>query len=165
MPSSGTPKAAEWLVLYTIHIVLVLIPKWKWSSSEDTGSSILLATNSKLIGIIKLAISHQIKHESLQKIDQTIVNYRQDLIKYWGDQIKSKPTLHFSQHLTDIIRLYGPPSIFSFWSGERVNHIMTLIKKNKNSQKADHFKFFNYFIVLIFNFIQFTAQGSLTSHF
>ena len=34
LPAAGTPKAAEWLVLYTIHVVLVLIPRWKWNSKK-----------------------------------------------------------------------------------------------------------------------------------
>ena len=135
MPAAGTPKAAEWLILYTIHIVLVLIPKWKLDSENQLRESALISTTSKLIRIINLVMSQKIDTEGMNQLDQLIVDYRKSLSTHWGLGIEPKPTLHYSHHMSELIKLYGPPSVFSCWSGERLNHILTLVKKNKNTRQ------------------------------
>ncbi|CAH7688108.1 hypothetical protein PPACK8108_LOCUS23019 [Phakopsora pachyrhizi] len=67
LASAGTPKAAEWLVLY---------------------------------------------------LDR-LKSYRINLRDYWVTDIQPKPTLHIAKHMEDIIRLFGTPSVYLAWSGER----------------------------------------------
>ena len=78
-------------------------------------------------------MSHSIPHAALQKIDVALLEYRECLLTFWGQEKKSKPTLHYALHITEIIKQFGPPSIFSTWGGERINHIMTEITKNKKT--------------------------------
>ena len=136
MPSAGSPKAAEWLILYTVHFVLVLIPYWSWSQDPDPlHAEKLLKVTSNLIGIINIVMSHTITNIQLEYLDQALVDYRVDLLENWGYHIQSKPLLHCAQHMTEVIKLYGPPSVFSTWAGERLNHVLTFIKKNQNPSK------------------------------
>jgi hypothetical protein len=135
--SAGTPKAAEWLILYTVHFVLILIPKWhEMQSMELSREKKLLKTTTLLISIINYVMSHSIPQATLQKLDTALLEYRESLLKYWGQTKNPKPTLHYAQHITEIIRRFGPPSIFSTWSGERINHMMTEITKNKNKSQS-----------------------------
>lgn len=133
MASAGSPKAAEWLALYTVFMVLSLIP-YHHNTEENSSSwkihrSICLATE-----IINLALSRVMSPDNIHQLDELLVKYRTHLQLAWPD-IKSKPNIHYAQHLSKQIRLFGPASYTSAWCGERM--IGTLVSTPKNSQKGE----------------------------
>lgn len=132
MPSAGTPKAAEWLILITVDFVLALLPAWVWDDNPTARNQTLISTTSLLISAINMVMSHKLSASQLGDIDQTLEEYCKSLQTNWGPLITPKPTLHNTQHMTEMIKLYGPPSITSCWPGERLIHLITLIQTNLN---------------------------------
>lgn len=133
--AAGTPKAAEWLNLFLVHFVLIVIPHWTKVKSEREKR--LISTTVNLINTIRFFMSHSISKDNLTEATETLKTYRQNLKDYWGIAIQPKPTLHIAQHFEDVIKRFGPPSVYSAWAGERIIHLMTKIKKNKQSSKAN----------------------------
>ena len=130
MRSAGSPKAAEWLILYTVHMVLILIPKWHSLGRNPTNSQTKkLKTVATLTSIINCVMNHKLTEDDIKYLDKELINYQTYLQEYWGREITPKPTIHIAQHITDIIVQYGPPSIYSTWAGERINGMMKDIKK------------------------------------
>ena len=134
-PQAGSPKAAEWLTLFSVHFVLVLIPKWTWQDSDSPRAQTLIKIIANLISILNISLSHSLNHDSIHMLNDLLVLHRQNLLNNWSSSITPKPTIHFAQHLPEMIKLYGPPSVFATWSGERINQLMTLMPKNKNPSK------------------------------
>ena len=46
--------------------------------------------------------------------------------------MKPKPKIHYAQHMSDMIKEFGPAFVFACWAGERLNHILTQIQTNLN---------------------------------
>lgn len=124
----GSVKAVQWLVLYTVYMVFSLIPYLSNaepnSDSQKIHTAILLATQ-----IINLSVSRVMSENDIQSLGLILKNYRQHLQTVWPN-IKSKPNLHFAQHLPDQCRRLGPPPYTAAWVGERV--IGTLVQTPKN---------------------------------
>jgi len=72
MPSAGTPKASEWLILITIHFVLVLIPLWVWDEQPSPRNKTLLYTTSRLISIMNMVMSHKLPAGNLLHLEKTL---------------------------------------------------------------------------------------------
>ncbi|EGG09196.1 uncharacterized protein MELLADRAFT_104527 [Melampsora larici-populina 98AG31] len=124
----GSVKAVQWLVLYTVYMVFSLIPYHANaepnSDSQKIHTAILLATQ-----IINISVSRVMSEEDIQSLGLLLKTYRQHLQTVWPN-IKSKPNLHFAQHLPDQCRRLGPPPYTAAWVGERL--IGTLVQTPKN---------------------------------
>ncbi|EGG04657.1 uncharacterized protein MELLADRAFT_108321 [Melampsora larici-populina 98AG31] len=124
----GSVKAVQWLVLYTVYMVFSLIPYHANaepnSDSQKIHTAILLATQ-----IINISVSRVMSEEDIQSLGLLLKTYRQHLQTVWPN-IKSKPNLHFAQHLPNQCRRLGPPPYTAAWVGERL--IGTLVQTPKN---------------------------------
>lgn len=133
MARCGTPKAAEWLTLYSIYMVVSLIPHLHNSEPNSTlaklHKAILLATQ-----IINIAFSRALKHQDLEAYSKLLLDYRTHLRVEWP-AIQSKPNIHYAQHIPEQARRYGPPSYTASWCGERTIGTLVQTPKNKHQSK------------------------------
>ena len=132
MPAAGNPKAADLLILVSVYFVLLLIPQWTWNPTQTHRIKTLNLSTKKIIQIINIVMAHSINVEDLRKLETTLVEYRKELLERWGKDIRPKPKIHYAQHMSDLVKDYGPPSIFSCWPGERFIGEITIISKNPN---------------------------------
>ena len=76
MPSAGFPKAAEWLILYTVHMVLILIPKWHSLGRNPTNAQTKkLKTVATLTSIINCVMNHKLTEDDIKYLDKELINY------------------------------------------------------------------------------------------
>lgn len=130
MARCGTPKAAEWLTLYSIYMVLSLIPYLDNSEPNSASAKIHKAICSAT-QIVNISTSRVVKEQDLQMYSHLLVDYRTHLQKSWP-AIRSKQNLHYAQHLPEQCRRYGPLPITSSWFGERTIGTLVQTPKNKN---------------------------------
>lgn len=128
MPTCGTPKAAEWLILYTVYLVFSLVPSLRGAEPQSNSHKIYHAMILE-IQIINISVSRVLSENDIEDLASLLAQYRHHLQDAWSS-IKSKPNLHYAQHLPQQCRLFGPPSYTAAWPGERV--IGNLVKRPKN---------------------------------
>ncbi|CAH7681792.1 hypothetical protein PPACK8108_LOCUS14443 [Phakopsora pachyrhizi] len=125
MASAGTPKAAEWRVLYLVYFHFIMIPHWVQINNEREKK--LIETSINLIITIKIFMAHSITEEELTTAKERLKSYRINLRDYWGT----------AQHMEDIIRLFGTPSVYLAWSGflekAKLRGIVEYVSKTLNT--------------------------------
>ncbi|MBW0476120.1 hypothetical protein O181_015835 [Austropuccinia psidii MF-1] len=72
MASEGTPKVAEWLVLFTINLPLILLPHWEWVETKTPCIAKLISAISKLKGVINTVISHTLDSSQIERLDKDL---------------------------------------------------------------------------------------------
>ncbi|EFP94098.2 uncharacterized protein PGTG_20061 [Puccinia graminis f. sp. tritici CRL 75-36-700-3] len=128
-PGNSSLKAAQWLILYSVHFALTLVPIWQLNS-ENPHREVLLASTIDLISMTNFLTSRTISTSDLDWYSQTMINYRTTLSNGWKGQPTCKPNLHMSQHYPEHIRRFGPPASTSSWAHERLNGILGKISTN-----------------------------------
>lgn len=127
MKSGGTPKASEWFTLYTVYMVLSIIPRIY--HSEDIKRSTLCQSLIYAVEIVNCALSRNFSKHDSENLQHLLKTYRDHLATHW-EGVSIKPNLHLAQHIPKIAKLFGPPSYTAAWVGERVNGILVKIPKN-----------------------------------
>ena len=129
MPAAGNPKAAECLILVSVDFVLLLMPQLTWNPIQTHRIKTLNLSTKKIIQIINTVMDQYINVEDLSKLGTTLVEYQKELLERWGKDIRPKPKIHYTQTMSDLVKVYGPPSIFSFWPGKSIIGDIALISK------------------------------------
>jgi hypothetical protein len=141
LSGSGSLKAADWLILYTVYYPLAMVPYWvigsDWQKKIIDGSravthqDVLRDSLVKLIEITNILMKHHLEPSDITRYSQLILEYRQTLQLGWPTQ-NSKPNLHLSEHYPEVIKRLGPPMATSAWAQERLNGMLGKIPRNNH---------------------------------
>ena len=126
--SCGTPKAAEWIILYTLYMVILIIP-YHHNAEKDSDSAKIHRAVILLIQIVNITTSRVLNEQDIKTLGALLHAYRQHLRAAWPN-IKSKPNLHYAQHIPAQVHRFGPPAYLAVWAGERM--IGTFVQTPKN---------------------------------
>lgn len=127
IPGSGKLKAAEWLVLYTVYMVLITIPDL--SESPNSDNQIVCESIILLVKIVNCAFSRSFDEEQGRTLQFLLQTYRHHIQTHWPN-VSDKPNQHIAQHLSDIATLFGPPCYTACWVGERMNGYLIKVPTN-----------------------------------
>jgi hypothetical protein len=130
--SHGSLKAAEWLILYKVYYIIVLIPLWtRPAATTDERNQVasLLESTTLIAKIAHFLTLPKINPKHLDKLDDLLLSYCKCLQKYWPAE-PSRPNLHLTQHYSAVIRRFGPPQSTAAWAQERVNGILQKLPTN-----------------------------------
>lgn len=130
MASSGTPKATEWLTLYTVYMVLSTIPLLY--NSTDPHQKLICNSIIQAAEITNLALSRTFSPEDGDTLASKLKIFRDNLQYHWPT-VTVKPNFHIAQHLPQIATLFGPPTYTACWVGERMNGRLIKVPKNRHA--------------------------------
>ena len=109
--SHGLLKAAEWLILYKVYYIIVLIPLWTRpaaTSKERNQVASLLESTTLISKIAYFLTLPKINPKENDELDDLLLSYRKCLQKYWPSE-PSRLSLHLKQNYPVVIRRFGPP--------------------------------------------------------
>jgi hypothetical protein len=135
--SCGTPKAAEWIILYTLYMVISIVP-YHHNAEKDSDSAKIHRAVILIIQIVNITTSRVLKEQDIKTLGALLHAYRQHLQAAWP-HMKSKPNLHYAQHIPAQVHRFGPPAYLAVWAGERM--IGTFVQTPKNHANRESLPF------------------------
>ena len=102
-----------------------------------TRTKLLQHSTLLLIRMTQVITWQKIEEGELEMLDGLLKEYRRTLQVVWPDE-KSKPYIHITQHLTEVIKRFGPPCFTAAWAQERLNGILASIPGNRKMSECDN---------------------------
>jgi hypothetical protein len=131
--SMGTVKAAEWLVLCTVHLPMALVSLWGDGTLHDTPEDAsarrrILDHTMLLVSAVILVCYRSMTIRRAQDYLKYIKRYIRDLKTIRkGENVKYKPKHHMAFHLFEFLVLFGPVRSWWMFPFERlIGHLQRL---------------------------------------
>lgn len=123
----GKLSADQRKVLFMVHFVITLIPRWTQAGGVFAD---LLENWLTLVEAIHLASSRTISEESIQHFEATIQRYTRRMAQLLPFT-KITPTLHVAtRHFGELLRDFGPSIDWHGGVFERQNHLCMQVRSN-----------------------------------
>jgi hypothetical protein len=126
-PSHGKLSADQWRTLCTVHLPITLTRLWGRPDSPPRKKEIL-ENFLDLVTAVLYGTPRRLTDKWIRIYDHYIFKYIRGLIHVYDDY-KLTPNQHFSLHLSEVLRRFGPPHAYWAFPFERyiglIRHIHT----------------------------------------
>lgn len=126
----GKLKADHWRTACTVNLVITLVRLWGQADSTPRQRE-LLENFIHLVTVVRWATTRSTSEEHVRIIEEELQLYLRGLVELFGEGCLY-PNHHFSLHLPQCLRLFGP--VHGWWSFpfERYNGIIQ--RQNHNNK-------------------------------
>lgn len=101
--SHGKLKADEWRTLFTIQLVLILVPSWSLGPQERS----LLQNFGHLVSLVNLALKRSLTSQRIYSYEDHLLRYLEGTRELF-EHLSLRPNHHMAFHLGECMMKYGP---------------------------------------------------------
>lgn len=129
--SNGKLKADEWRTLFTVQLVLILVPAWSLGPEEQS----LLQNFGHLVALVNLALKRSMTSERIDAYEKHLSTYLEGT-KELFEHLSLRPNHHMAFHLGECLRRFGPVRAWWCFVFERL--MGRILKGSHNNHLGAH---------------------------
>jgi hypothetical protein len=134
--SHGKLKASEYLTLFTIIFPLLIPEFWHYNGSSSYEDA-LLRNFYHLVASTNIIASYSTSELEAEAYTRHMIAYRNTMATCYKD-VNPKPNHHYALHNEGLLKFWGPLASLSEFKGEQTNHLLQLVKTNKQIRTFMH---------------------------
>ncbi|KAG2102169.1 hypothetical protein BD769DRAFT_1367629, partial [Suillus cothurnatus] len=134
-PSHGKLSADQWRTLCTVHLPITLTRLWGRPDSPPRKKEIL-ENFLDLVTAVLYGTPRRLTDKRIRTYNHYIFKYIRGLIRIYDDY-KLTPNQHFSLHLSEILKKFGPPHAYWAFPFERYIGLIRHIHTNQRPSEME----------------------------